>query len=721
MFDTIKKQEFTDKIIEYLSKRDSPAKISQFTRLLKIETESSDYAELKELLQELIDSDVLEKFPKKKYHLLNRISSYTFQGILYIDKIKSYVIANDNSATIINIRNKFLSNGLNGDLVEVEIIPDRKTKLFGKVVDVIERNKNKIRGKVEFDGREYYFVPDSDNYLFDFIIPEDKLNGAKENDYCKARILEWNDTKKNPSIEIIDIIHNTQNFSSKFNEIAEEYELNSNFPDEVVKESEAINKPKSQKTYPGRLDLRDELVITIDPDDAKDFDDALSLTKDADGNRVLGVHIADVSHYVKENSELDIEARNRGNSTYLADRVIPMLPERLSNDICSLKPRTIRFAYSVIMTFSKKGHVIDSIICETVIKSKRRYAYEEVLEIIETQQGDNVELILELNELAKTLREKRFKYGGINFESSEVRFKFDENKNPIEVKLKQATESTQLVEEFMLAANQVVALEFKKFTKEYRTDGDIPTIYRIHEEPEPAKIRESIEFISSLGKKFPTTKITSTLINDIINTYHGKTEANLVNQVLIRSLPKAIYDPVNYGHFGLGFEDYTHFTSPIRRYCDLLIHRFLKEYAKGRPDNDRLKYLKIFTSAISKHISQTERSSMEAERASTKLTHTIIMADKVGQEFDATITGLIEFGVFVMVDDYYAEGLLKIKEVNDDYYNYEEKSFRFVGRSTKKQLKVGTRIRVKLVRVNIEKRFMDFTFVNPDKEMKRRR
>jgi len=721
MFDTIKKQEFTDKIIEYLSKRDSPAKISQFTRLLKIETESSDYAELKELLQELIDSDVLEKFPKKKYHLLNRISSYTFQGILYIDKIKSYVIANDNSATIINIRNKFLSNGLNGDLVEVEIIPDRKTKLFGKVVDVIERNKNKIRGKVEFDGREYYFVPDSDNYLFDFIIPEDKLNGAKENDYCKARILEWNDTKKNPSIEIIDIIHNTQNFSSKFNEIAEEYELNSNFPDEVVKESEAINKPKSQKTYPGRLDLRDELVITIDPDDAKDFDDALSLTKDADGNRVLGVHIADVSHYVKENSELDIEARNRGNSTYLADRVIPMLPERLSNDICSLKPRTIRFAYSVIMTFSKKGHVIDSTICETVIKSKRRYAYEEVLEIIETQQGDNVELILELNELAKTLREKRFKYGGINFESSEVRFKFDENKNPIEVKLKQATESTQLVEEFMLAANQVVALEFKKFTKEYRTDGDIPTIYRIHEEPEPAKIRESIEFISSLGKKFPTTKITSTLINDIINTYHGKTEANLVNQVLIRSLPKAIYDPVNYGHFGLGFEDYTHFTSPIRRYCDLLIHRFLKEYTKGRPDNDRLKYLKIFTSAISKHISQTERSSMEAERASTKLTHTIIMADKVGQEFDATITGLIEFGVFVMVDDYYAEGLLKIKEVNDDYYNYEEKSFRFVGRSTKKQLKVGTRIRVKLVRVNIEKRFMDFTFVNPDKEMKRRR
>lgn len=721
MFDTIKKQEHTDKIIEYLSRRDSPAKISQFTRLLKIDTESNEYAELKELLQELIDSDILEKFPKKKYHLVSRIKSYNFQGILYIDKIKSYVIANDNSATIINIRNKFLSNGLNGDLVEVEIIPDRKTKLFGKVVDVIERNKNKIRGKVEFDGREYYFLPDSDNYLFDFIIPEDKLNGAKENDYCKARILEWSDPNRNPSVEIIDIIHNTQNFSSKFNDIVEEYELNPSFPDEVEKESELIDKPKSQKSYPGRLDLREELVITIDPDDAKDFDDALSLTKDEEGNRVLGVHIADVSHYVKENTELDIEARNRGNSTYLADRVIPMLPERLSNDICSLKPRTIRFAYSVIMTFSKKGHVIDYQICETVIKSKRRYAYEEVLEIINTKQGENVELILELNELAHTLREKRFKYGGINFESSEVRFKFDENKNPIEVKLKQATESTQLVEEFMLAANQVVALEFKKFTKEYRTDGDIPTIYRIHEEPEPAKIKESIEFISSLGKKFPTNKITSSLINDIINHYHGKVEANLVNQVLIRSLPKAIYDPVNYGHFGLGFEDYTHFTSPIRRYCDLLIHRFLKEYAKGRPDNDRLKYLKIFTSAISKHISQTERSSMEAERASTKLTHTIVMADKVGQEFDATITGLIEFGVFVMVDDYYAEGLLKIKAVDDDYYNYEEKNFRFVGRSTKKQLKVGTRIRVKLVRVNIEKRFMDFTFVNPDKENQRRR
>lgn len=721
MFDTIKKQEHTDKIIEYLSKRDSPAKISQLSRLLKIETESNEYAELRELLQELIDTDILEKFPKKKYHLVSRIKSYNFQGILYIDKIKSYVIANDNSATIINIRNKFLANGLNGDLVEVEIIPDRKTKLFGKVISVLERNKNKIRGKVEYDGREYYFLPDSDNYFFDFIIPEDKLNGAKENDYCKARILEWSDPKKNPSVEIIDIIHNTQNFSSKFNDIVEEYELNPSFPVEVEKESELIDKPKSQKSYPGRLDLREELVITIDPDDAKDFDDALSLTTDEEGNKVLGVHIADVSHYVKENTELDIEARNRGNSTYLADRVVPMLPERLSNDICSLKPRTIRFAYSVIMTISKKGHVIDYQITETVIKSKRRYSYEEVLEIINTKQGDNAEFILELNELANVLRTKRFKHGGINFESSEVRFKFDENKNPVEVKLKQATEATKLVEEFMLAANQVVALEFKKFTKEYRTDGDIPTIYRIHDEPEPAKIRESIEFVSSLGKKFPTTKITSTLINDIITFYHGKVEANLVNQVLIRSLPKAIYDPVNYGHFGLGFEDYTHFTSPIRRYCDLLIHRFLKEYAKGRPENERLKYLKIFTSAISKHISQTERSSMEAERASTKLTHTIVMADKVGREFDATITGLIEFGVFVMVDDYYAEGLLKIKAVDDDYYNYEEKNFRFVGRSTKKQLKVGTRIRVKLVRVNIEKRFMDFTFVNPDKENQRRR
>jgi ribonuclease R len=721
MFDNKRKQSITDTIIDFLSKKESSVKFNQIARRVRILSTSPEYEELRELIHELEKNTIIEKLPKKKYQLSSKNNFNIITGILYVDKIKSYVISNDNSGTVINIRNKFLSNGLNGDLVQVEIIPDRKNKLFGKIVDIIERNQKKIKGKVEFDGNEFYFVPDSENYLFDFFIPEDKLNGAKDNDYCKAQILEWNDPKRNPSVEIIDIIHNTQDYSSKFNDIVQEFELNPEFPNEVIKESEEISRPKSQKSYPGRLDLREEFIITIDPEDAKDFDDALSLTYDLDGNRVLGVHIADVSHYVKENSELDIEARNRGNSTYLADRVVPMLPETLSNDICSLKPRTIRYAYSVIMTYSKKGHIIDYQIAETVIKSKRRYTYEEVLDVINSGEGENAEFLLQLNELAKQLRAKRFKHGGINFESSEVRFKFDENKNPIEIKLKQANEATQLVEEFMLAANQVVAQEFNKFTKDYRLDFAIPTIYRIHEEPEPSVIREAIDFVSSLGKKFSSSDISSSLINTIIDFYHGKTEANLVNQVLIRSLPKAIYDPINYGHFGLGFSDYTHFTSPIRRYCDLIVHRLLKEYYNSKPEADRLKYLKVFTHSISKHISQTERNSMEAERASAKLTHSIFMSDKIGQEFDATISGVINFGVFVTIDDFYAEGLLKIKEIDDDYYNYEEKNHRFVGKSTKKQLKVGSRIRVKLVRVNIDKRFMDFTFVNTEIKKGRRK
>jgi ribonuclease R len=712
MLDYIIKQKLINSILEFLSKKEKPVKLIQLSKFLKINSESEEYEELKLILNELENDNLIEKLPKRKIQLAIKNNQFIFQGTLYIDKIKSYVIVNDNSGTIINIRNKYLSNGLNGDIVEVELINSRSNKLFGKISNILKRNTKKVKGRIEFDGHEYYLIPDSENYLFDFFIPEDKLNGARENDYCTARILEWNDPNKNPSVAIEDVIHNTANYSAKFNDIIVEYELPNAFPDEVIKESEQYSKPKSQKEYPNRLDLREELIITIDPDDAKDFDDALSLKIDDEGNRVLGVHIADVSYYVKENTELDIEARNRGNSTYLADRVVPMLPENLSNDICSLKPRTIRYAYSVLITFSKKGHILDYLITETVIKSKRRYTYDEVLEIINTGKGDNADLILKLNELANQLRTKRFKYGGINFESSEVRFKFDENKNPIEVKLKQANEATKLVEEFMLAANQVVAQEFNNYTKNYNIEGGIPTLFRIHEEPEPNVIKEAIEFVSSLGKKFPTNSISSTLINDIISFYHGKTESNLVNQVLIRSLPKAIYDPINYGHFGLGFEDYTHFTSPIRRYCDLIVHRLLKEYQIEKPNKDRVKYLKIFTHSIAKHISQTERNSMEAERASTKLTHSIVMSDKIGQEFVATITGVIEYGVFVTVDDFYAEGLLKIREVNDDYYNYEEKKFRFVGRSTKKELKVGTRIKVKLVRVNIDKRFMDFTYVN---------
>lgn len=720
MFDNKKKQSLTDTLIDYLSKKSAPVKFSQIANRLKIVSTSPDYEELRGLVHELENNGILEKLAKKKYQLTTNDNYNIFIGTLYVDKIKAYIISNDNSGTVINIRNKYLANGLNGDVVKVELIPDRNNKLFGKVIDIVERNKNKIKGKVEFDGKEFYFVPESDNYLFDFYIPSDKLNGARDNDFCKARILDWIDAKTNPSVEIIEVLHNTEDYSVKFNEVVEEYELSPNFPDTVIKECEEISRPKSQKSYVGRLDLREEFIITIDPDDAKDFDDALSLTTDLDGNRVLGVHIADVSHYVKENSELDIEARNRGNSTYLADRVVPMLPEILSNDICSLKPRTIRFAYSVIMTFSKKGHIIDYQIAETVIKSKRRYSYEEVLDILKSGEGDNSEFLLALNDLAKQLREKRFKQGGINFESSEVRFKFDENKNPIEVKLKQATEATQLVEEFMLAANQVVAKEFNRFAKDYRLDAPIPTIYRIHEEPDPSVIREAIDFVSSLGKKFSSSKISSSLINSILEHYHGKTEANLVNQVLIRSLPKAIYDPINYGHFGLGFADYTHFTSPIRRYCDLIVHRLLKEYSAQKPEAERLKYLRVFTHSISKHISQTERNSMEAERAAAKLTHTIMMRDKVGQEFDATITGVIDFGVFVMIDEFYAEGLLKVKEIDDDFYVYEEKNHRFVGRSTKKHLKVGGRLRVKLIRVNIDKRFMDFTFVNTEKKSSRR-
>ena len=371
-----------------------------------------------------------------------------------------------------------------------------------------------------------------------------------------------------------------------------------------------------------------------------------------------------------------------------------------------------RFCFSVFIELGPRGGFKDYRIEETVINSKRRYTYDEVLKIINTGLGDNAYLIKDLHRISRILRSNRFSHGGINFETSEVRFKFDEDNNPVEVKLKQGNHATQLVEECMLAANRVVASHFRELSKKYGLTNLIPSIYRIHENPDKKLISEAIEFINSLGKAFPKKDISSKMMNQIIEYYHGKPEQNLVNTVLIRSMPKAYYAGKNYGHFGLGFADYTHFTSPIRRYCDLIVHRFIKEYSEIQPETVRLNYLKVFVNSVSKHISDTERKAMDAERASTKLTHALLMEKRVGEEFNGTITGIVSYGIFVMVDDIFAEGLVRIRDVKGEYFIFDEKKYRFVGKSSNKELKIGGRVKVFLEKVNLEKRLIDFGFIS---------
>ncbi|MDC1068603.1 ribonuclease R [Candidatus Kapabacteria bacterium] len=716
MFDQKKKESVTSQILEFMRFKKVPVKLHQLSKHLNIDSHSPEYKTLDELLDELATNLVIEKLTRRRYALAGS-SNTNVIGILYVEPLKSYVIDEDKNAKV-HIRNRFLSNALHGDKVEVELLVDPKRKLFGKVIDVLERNVTKLKGKVDFDGNEYFFIPESEHYLFDFHIPSDKLKGAKDRDFVTAHILEWNNSTSNPSVEIDEVLMNLESNAYKYDAIVAEFELNPHFPKEVVKESEEYDIPKAKSKYPGRMDLRDELVITIDPDDAKDFDDALSLMFLENGNIELGVHIADVSHYVKENSELDIEARNRGNSTYLADRVVPMLPERLSNNICSLKPNTIRFAHTVFIEYDKECNVVDYEIAETVIKSDKRFTYDDVFKIITDQDGLHKDLILAIDKLALDLRKKRFLKGGINFETSEVKFSFNDKKEPIEAKLKKSNRATQLVEECMLAANQVVAKHFTNLTKDFMLSAPVPTIYRVHENPDTEKIDQAVEFVASLGSVPKKKNLTSKDINKIIENFHGKPEADLVNSVLIRSLPKAFYDPGSKGHYGLGFQDYTHFTSPIRRYADLIVHRAIKEYAKGKPEIPRLRTLQVFMQGVSKHISETERFSMDAERASTKLTQTIILSSRIGEEFLGTVTGVTNFGVFVMVDDVFAEGLVRIKNIGADYYYFDEKRYRFVGKRTKKQIKIGTKMHIRVAKVNTEKRIIDFDFVSLIKESK---
>jgi len=638
-------------------------------------------------------------------------SSDVVKGQIFVGKRVAILKSENANQKEISIRKKHLWNALHLDTVEVTLYSSGKNKLFGTVTKVISRSKKEIKGRIEHDGEYYFFSPDSDNYLFDFWIPDDKIKNAKDGDECFARVVDWESVEKNPEAEVVRVLVELEPNASKMDYIMSEFALQLNFPKIVDSEANELNAPTKNTDFSGRIDLREEAVITIDPDDAKDFDDALSLKHLENGNLQLGVHIADVSHYITENSELDIEARLRGNSTYLADRVISMLPEKLSNGVCSLRPDEIRFTMSAFIEFGPRGGVLNYEIKESVIKSARRFTYDEALEIIESGEGDYSDLLQDLYKLSRMLRKTRFARGGINFETSETRFKFDEDNNPVEVYRKHANIATQLVEECMLAANKVVASHFNKLTKKYHIGNPLPAIYRIHENPDPKLIAEAVEFVSSLGKKFPHRNVKSKDLNNIINYFHGKAESDLVNMVLIRSLPKAYYADKNYGHFGLGFDDYTHFTSPIRRYADLVIHRLLKEYGNEKPDFSRIKYLKAFVVSVSKHISETERAAMTAERASRKLSSAMIMQSKVGLEFVGTITGVLSYGIFVMVDDFWAEGLVRIKDVSGDYYNFDEKNYRFVGQRTKKILRIGSRLKVKLTRVNIEKRMIDFDYI----------
>lgn len=598
------------------------------------------------------------------------------------------------------------AHALNGDKVKIQLHAKRKgADPEGEVIEILESQRRTITGKLQVTKGFAFLVTEDKTLANDIFIPKEKLKGGKTGDKAVVRITEWPEEAKNPLGEVVDILGEAGNNDAEMNAILAEFDLPYKYPENVEKAANKISEVITEEEIGKREDFRQITTFTIDPKDAKDFDDALSAQKLEDGTWEVGVHIADVTHYVKSESLIDREAYSRATSVYLVDRTIPMLPERLCNQICSLRPNEEKLCFSVIFKLNSNAEVIQSRITRTVIKSNRRFTYEEAQNIIETGEGDYKEEILALNELAKKLREKRFKAGAIAFDRYEVKFDIDETGKPLGTYVKVSKEANKLIEEFMLLANQTVA----EFIGKTKNKTKKTFVYRIHEQPDPERLRDFSSFISRFGYKMRTegskTDISKN-INKLLDSVQGKPEENLIETLAIRSMQKARYTTDNIGHYGLAMDYYTHFTSPIRRYPDMMVHRLLERYQAGGRSVIKNKY-----EDYCKHCSDMESVAANAERASIKYKQVEFMKDKLGQVFDGVVSGVTEWGLYVELNENKCEGLIPIRDLDDDYYEFDEKNYCLLGRRTKRTYQLGDLITVKVAQANLERKQLDFAIV----------
>jgi len=551
----------------------------------------------------------------------------------------------------------------------------------------------------------FFVVPDSRIVPRDIYIPPGKTKGARPGQKVVAMIESWESRNLNPEGRVIEVLGVSGEIGAEMAAVAREFDLPLHFPREVLEAAEAIGEDIPEDVISSRRDLRDLVCFTIDPEDAKDFDDAVSLEPLSNGDFLLGVHIADVSHYVEEGSLLDAEASSRGTSVYLANEVVPMLPEKLSNNICSLRPERERLTYSILMTLGSRGNLKGYAIEKSVIRSKRRFTYEEVQKIIEKGRGDFSEQVRAMHELSQVLLKKRMKEGSIDFDSTEAKFRYDDEGKPTAILKKERLAAHRLVEEFMLMANQTAAMHIGLHRREEKTP---PFVYRIHDAPPPDRLRDFASFVDHLGYSLNISGgLTSRALQRLLNDVRGKDEESVINEVAIRSMAKAIYSEKNIGHFGLGFKYYTHFTSPIRRYPDLIVHRLLDEYSHKMPLRRR-QHLADILPDLCAYSSERERVAMEAERASVKVMKVEYMKRHLGDEFHAIISGVMKFGLFVEITDLLVEGLVRIRDMEDDFYIHDEKHYSLIGKRTKKRYRLGDKVRIQVVRVDPKEREIDF-------------
>jgi len=602
-----------------------------------------------------------------------------------------------------------LNAALNHDRVKITLLGrtifERKQ---AKVIDIVERHKTEFVGMLEKDGDVFFLVPDDKRMYRDILLSRDKILNAKEGDKLQAKITEWPDASKSPKGEVIRVIGRAGEHNAEMLGIVYESGFEVDFPPEVEKEAQ-IWKKKYQKEdkLKDRKDFRQTSTFTIDPADAKDFDDALSFKKLADGDYEIGIHIADVSHFVIEKTKLDREALKRGTSIYLVDRTIPMLPEVLSNDLCSLNPNEPRYAFSAVFVIDKEARVKEHWFGKTLIESDKRFTYEEAQEIIDKGTGIFVEELKTLNELAKKLRDERFRKGAIDFETEEVKFELNDLGKPIQVYRKERKDTHKLIEEFMLLANREVATHMHAANGK---NSRAAFVYRIHDAPDREKIVNLATFVKALGFELKNKEGETTAedISRMLRSVDGSSAEMLVKTAAVRAMSKAIYSTSNIGHFGLAFEYYTHFTSPIRRYPDLMVHRLLLRFlTKGQIEQDEIiKYQRLCSES-----SERELEAAQAERASIKYKQVEYMQEHISEEFDAIVSGVSEWGIYVEEVNTKAEGMVKLRDMKDDFYELNEKLYAIVGKNTGKKYSLGDKNRVKLVASDPERKTLDFTFI----------
>ena len=662
---------------------------------------------ISEILYELRDNENVVEISRGKYKFKSKGGYVT--GIVDLSS-KGYAhIISDDMDEIIYVSKNNLNHALHNDKVKVYLYAKRKSRHFeGEITEIIERSKTTFVGIVDISPNFAFLIPNHKAMPFDIFIPRGKLNKVKNGQVALAKIIDWPTKAKNPVGEIVEVLGNAGENNTEMHAILAEFDLPYKFNANINKAANKISDKISKSEIENRRDFRSVPTFTIDPEDAKDFDDALSFQKLSNGNYEVGVHIADVTHYIQPNTILDKEANERATSVYLVDRVVPMLPEKISNNICSLRPNEEKLTFSAVFEMDENANIINSWFGKTIIFSNRRFSYEDALSVIDTGEGDMSDAILKLDKLAKILRENRFKNGSVNFEHDEIKFHLNEHGVPVSVYFKEISDSNHLIEEFMLLANKKVA-EFIGKTKNNIKPKTF--VYRVHDKPDLEKFNAFAKLVTRFGYTIESTKEkkVSNSINNLLNQIKGKKEQNMLEKIAVRTMAKAIYTTKNIGHYGLNFDFYSHFTSPIRRYPDMMVHRLLHHYLSNGKNVQDEKY-----ETTCKHCSFKEQLSEKAERSSIKYKQVEFMQDKLGQEFDGIISGITEWGIYVEIIENKCEGMIPMRELDDDFYIFDEENFRLIGKQFHKTFQLGDKISIEVKNTNLVKKHLDFALATKE-------